>query len=86
MTIAGDTIMFSDQFPGMPYNVGNHMSLAVISDDMDEIKSWFAKLKVGGQVEMELGETHWSKCYGSVFDRFGVSWQLNYSEPETVQP
>jgi PhnB protein len=39
MTIAGDTIMFSDQFPGMPYNVGNHMSLAVISDDMDEIKS-----------------------------------------------
>lgn len=86
MTIAGDTIMFSDQFPGMPYNVGNHMSLAVISDDMDEIKSWFAKLKVGGQVEMELGETHWSKCYGSVFDRFGVSWQLNYSESETVQP
>ena len=34
------------------------------------------KLADGGQVMMELAEYPWSKRYGWVQDRFGVSWQL----------
>lgn len=29
---------------------------------------------------MELQETFWSKCYGSVTDKFGIPWQLSYDE------
>ena len=47
-----------------------------MSDNLDEITSSFNQLKEGGIVGMELQETFWSKCYGSVTDKFGIQWQL----------
>jgi len=56
------------------------MTLVIFSDDLDEIKILYYKLKDGGTVEMELQETFWSKFYGSLIDKFGVGWQLNYDD------
>ena len=56
------------------------MTLVIFSDDLDEIKILYYKLKEGGTVEMELQETFWSKVYGSLVDKFGVVWQLNYDD------
>ena len=56
------------------------MLLTIAMKDMDEIKSIFGKLKEGGTVDMELQETFWSKCYGSVIDKFGIPWQFNYDD------
>lgn len=73
-----DTVlMFSDTMPGMPFQVGNNITLMYGSKDQDEIKTVFERLKEGGTVNMELQETFWSKCYGSLVDKFGVVWQLN---------
>ena len=80
ITINGSTVMFSDTFPGSPFVVGNNISLAVMSSNIDDIKSYFEKLKENGKVGMELQETFWSKCYGMVTDQFGISWQLSYME------
>lgn len=80
LTISGSNVMFSDNFPGTPYIVGNHVTLALVSQDLDEIKHAYEKLKVDGEVQMELQETFWSKCYGQVLDKFGILWQLNYGE------
>ncbi len=78
LNISGSIVMFSDVFPGMPYVAGNNISLIIVSTDMDEIKTLFNKLKEGGTVQMDLQETFWSKCYGSVTDKFGILWQLNH--------
>lgn len=78
LMLNGSKVMFSDVFPGMPYNIGNNLSLAVVSSDIQEIKYLFERLKEDGVVDMELQETFWSKCYGSVTDKFGVVWQFNY--------
>ena len=80
MNISGDKVMFSDTFPGHPYTVGNHISLTVVSKDMDEIQRYFNGLKEEGKVDMELQETFWSNCYGMVTDKFGVSWQLSHDD------
>ena len=64
LNIDGSNVMFSDIFPGTPFIVGNNISLAFVSKDVDEIKSVFNKLKEGGTVGLELQETFWSKCYG----------------------
>ena len=77
LNISGSNVMFSDVFPGMPFVVGNNISLTIVSDNMDEIQSAFNKLKDGGTVGMELQETFWSKCYGSLTDKFGIIWQFN---------
>lgn len=82
LTIDGSNVMFSDVFPGMPFIAGNNISLTIASKNIDEIKSYFHKLKEGGTVGMELQETFWSKCYGQVTDKFGILWQLNYDNGE----
>ncbi|OEH85136.1 hypothetical protein BHU72_05865 [Desulfuribacillus stibiiarsenatis] len=80
LEIKGSKVMFSDVPPGMPFVVGNNISLTIISNDVDEIKTMFDKLKADGTVVMELQETFWSKCYGFVTDKFGIGWQFNYPE------
>jgi PhnB protein len=37
----------------------------------------FAALAEGGQVQMPLGKTFWSPCFGMVSDRFGVGWMIS---------
>ncbi|MDF2722586.1 MAG: glyoxalase [Paenibacillus sp.] len=77
IAVSGSNIMFSDVFPGMPFTVGNNISLAVVGHNKDELASYFQQLKVGGTVQMELQETFWSKCYGMLTDKFGIQWQLS---------
>lgn len=78
LNINGSNVMFSDTFPGSPFVKGNNISLAIVSNNEDELKSYFHKLKEGGNISMELQETFWSKCYGQLTDKFGVEWLFNY--------
>lgn len=82
LNIDGSNVMFSDTYPGQPFVVGNNVTLALISKNMDDLKSWYEQLKEGGKVEMELQETFWSKLYGQVTDKFGIHWQINYDNGE----
>jgi PhnB protein len=82
LNINGSNVMFSDVFPGMQFVQGNNISLALVSKNLDEVKSFFNKLKEGGTVSMELQETFWSKCYGQVKDKFGIEWLFNYDSGE----
>ncbi|MFC4777646.1 VOC family protein [Paenibacillus sp. GCM10023252] len=77
LSISGSNVMFSDVFPGMPFTVGNNISLSLVCDSKEEIQSAFHKLKEGGTVQMELQETFWSSYYGSLTDKFGINWQFN---------
>jgi predicted 3-demethylubiquinone-9 3-methyltransferase (glyoxalase superfamily) len=54
-------------------------SLFVECDTEEEIDAVNAKLAEGGQALMPLGAHGFSKKFGWVNDRFGVSWQLNPS-------
>lgn len=82
LNIDGSNVMFSDNFPGQPLVLGDNVTLALISKNMEDLKSWYEQLKDGGKVEMELQETFWSKLYGQVTDKFGIHWQLNYDNGE----
>ncbi|TDL34211.1 VOC family protein [Jeotgalibacillus sp. S-D1] len=78
LKIDGTSVMFSDTFPGMPYNQGSNITLAFVNKNTDQIKSCFYKLQEGGRIDMELQESSWSRLYGQVTDKFGISWQFNY--------
>lgn len=82
ININGSNIMFSDVFPGSPYVVGNNINVVIVRQNIDEIKSIFNKLKEGGTVNMDLQETFWSKCYGTLTDKFGIGWQFNLDSRE----
>ncbi|OEC00005.1 glyoxalase [Lysinibacillus sphaericus] len=80
LSILGSTVMFSDTFPGSPFTIGNNVTLAVVTDNEAQLRQAFEKLKEGGKVTMELQETFWSKCYGSLTDKFGIEWQFSHEE------
>ena len=82
LIISGSRVMFSDNVPGMPFVAGNNISLAIVGNDVDEIKSYYHKLEVGGTVVMEIQETFWSKCYGMLTDKFGIEWQFSHESEE----
>ncbi|SEM82830.1 PhnB protein [Paenisporosarcina quisquiliarum] len=85
LNINGSNIMFSDTFPGSPFMEGNNISLAFVSKEEDLVKSAFNALKEGGRVSMELQETFWSKCYGSLRDKFGIEWQFSHETDQMPQ-
>jgi PhnB protein len=54
---------------------GFSLSLTVTNEA--EAKRAFTALSDGGQVQMPLGKTFWSPCFGMVADRFGVGWMVS---------
>lgn len=75
----GDTeIMFSDTFPGMPYQPGGDtVQIAIHPEEESRAREIFSALEDGGQVVMPLQKTDWSPLYGIVKDKFGVTFQVN---------
>ena len=74
--IGDASVMASDgRCTGQTDFQGFSLSLAVANEAEAEKK--FAALADGGQVQMPLGKTFWSSCFGMVADRFGVGWMVS---------
>jgi predicted 3-demethylubiquinone-9 3-methyltransferase (glyoxalase superfamily) len=53
------------------------ISLFVDCDSEAEVDTLFSRLSDGGQIMMPLAAYPFSRKFGWVADKFGVSWQLN---------
>jgi PhnB protein len=72
----GETqVMASDGMPGSKPEFKG-FSLSIDAPDEAKARQMFDALAEGGQVQMPLGKTFYSPCFGMVADRFGVSWML----------
>ena len=65
-------VMASDMFEGKPEQ-GNMLSLCLISDNIDELKTWFNKLSKGGKVGHDL-KVEYFGTFGDLTDKFGMDW------------
>ena len=72
MPIGSDAILLCDVPAEMPCTFGNGIAVMVELDSLDAVKSAFEALSEGGVVGMELQDTFWSPCFGSLSDKFGV--------------
>ena len=79
----GQMIMGSDMLPGMgPRRVeGNNFSLSVHPASRQEADRIFNALAEGGTVTMPMADQFWGDYFGSLTDRFGINWMVNYSDP-----
>lgn len=72
----GDTVlMLSDGRCGGTTDFKG-FSLALGVEDEAAAQRVFAALAQGGEIRMPLGKTFFSRCFGMVADRFGVSWMV----------
>lgn len=51
-------------------------SLSLSAPNEAEAQRLFGALAEGGQVQLPLGKTFFSPCFGMVTDRFGVAWMI----------
>lgn len=57
------------------------ISFFVNRDSAEEVEAMWEKLSEGGQALMPLDEYPFSKKYGWIQDKYGISWQLIFTEP-----
>lgn len=75
--LAGQQFMCSDSYQHHGFTFTPSMSLFVDCADEAELERLYNALVEGGGALMPLGDYGFSKKFGWVNDRFGVSWQLN---------
>ena len=80
LRIAGSTLMVSD---GMASDAASFKGFALTLDPPDAAaaEKTFNALADGGKVNMPLGKTFWSPCFGMLTDRFGVDWMISVNPP-----
>jgi predicted 3-demethylubiquinone-9 3-methyltransferase (glyoxalase superfamily) len=76
-TLAGQHVICIDSPVKHGFTFTPSISLFVECESEAELDAAFARLSEGGQVYMPLGDYGFSKKFGWVGDRFGVTWQLN---------
>jgi predicted 3-demethylubiquinone-9 3-methyltransferase (glyoxalase superfamily) len=76
-SVAGQTFRCFDSPVGHAFTFTPALSLFVDCASEAELDGLYVALLEGGAALMPLGDYGFSKKFGWVNDRFGVSWQLN---------
>jgi PhnB protein len=75
----GATLMGSDRPAGEETAVfGDVFSISIAPDSEEEATRIFSELSAGGEVTMPLEKTFWNALFGTLTDKFGVQWMVNY--------
>ncbi len=70
----GQRLMLLNGGPQFEKNAS--VSFMVLCESEEEVEKYWNPLAEGGRVLMPLSEYPWSKKYGWVRDRYGVTWQV----------
>ncbi|WP_221567786.1 VOC family protein [Alkalihalobacillus sp. TS-13] len=76
-TLKGQEFMCIDSYVKHQFSFTPSFSIYIVCDTEEEINTLYQKLLEGGEALMPLEDYGFSKKFGWVNDRFGVSWQLN---------
>jgi PhnB protein len=76
-------LMASDTIPslGRELTQGNNVYISVHPGTKEEADRIFTGLSQGADIEMPIADQAWGDYYGSLKDKFGVMWMVNYSPP-----
>ena len=75
------TLMASDIVPSMGHKLtqGNNVYLSLHPDSKEEADQLFNALAEGGNIEMPMEDQFWGDYFGSLVDKFGIGWMVNYN-------
>jgi PhnB protein len=76
----GGCLMLSDAMPGSSVSFGDSVSIMVSANDEQALRGYWARLKEGATIVMDLSPQFWSPLHGYLVDKFGVGWQVYLDE------
>jgi PhnB protein len=78
LIIQGSTIFLNDIIESYPLTPGDNIQFVLDYETEAELRETFGSLAKDGKVVAELQEVHWGALFGTVKDKFGVTWQMYY--------
>lgn len=76
-SLKGQEFMCIDSNVKHEFTFTPSFSIFMTCDSEQEIDSLYENLSKGGEALMPLGDYSFSKKFGWIVDKFGVSWQFN---------
>jgi PhnB protein len=69
--------MIADAHPARTVSFGEAINISIAIASKEEGQKIFDALAVGGKIDMPYALQFWGAIFGSVTDKFGVSWMVN---------
>jgi PhnB protein len=66
-----------------PTTVGNNITLAIGTNDIDQAEIAFGQMSDGATIVMPMQETFWAARFGMLTDKFGINWMFNVDKPQS---
>jgi PhnB protein len=63
---------------GQSLNVGNNITLTVVTESEKEADKIFNELSKGGQITMAMNKAFWGAYVGMLTDKFGIQWMISF--------
>jgi len=74
----GETIaMFADSAEA-PLAKNSNIHISLNYDDLALMEKSFAQLAEGGKIDMPLEMQFWNATFGTLTDKFGIHWMMNF--------
>lgn len=83
LEIGNDLIYVSDVMENTGVIFGRHLDININFDSVEQLEKAYAILaEEAKEISMALADTFWNAKFGSLIDKYGFGWSLNYSYPE----
>ncbi|MEO9022162.1 MAG: VOC family protein [Ginsengibacter sp.] len=76
----GTVLMASDNCNDASFKEGNNFYISIHTDSVEEGEKLFDALGTGGNADHPFKKEFWGDYFGSLTDKFGVNWMVNYTE------
>jgi PhnB protein len=78
-----NVLMASDALESLGQQLvqGNNVYVSVHPDSREEAYETFTALSEGAEIEMPIADQAWGDYFGSLKDKFGVMWMVDYGPP-----
>ncbi len=82
LKIGDNEIFVADTFENMPVKMGGSVEMTLLMDSEEELRKVFDAFAKEGEVQMPVDKMFWGAIFGSVVDKFGIRWSLNFNISE----
>ena len=78
----GLTLMAADTPAAMDFTPGTHFAVSLSGEDDAALRGYWDELSEGATIQQPLGPAPWGDHFGSLTDRFGISWMVDIVVPQ----
>ena len=71
-------LMVADNIEGRTEKNERKVQLSLNYKDLIEMKAAFKRLSQGGKIIMPLEKQFWNATFGTLIDKFGIAWMMNF--------